>query len=70
VDGRDQPLCAKWAAADLARAPALFEAGERSLRPLLDGARRVGPANWGLVADARAFADVDTPADLARLGLV
>jgi molybdopterin-guanine dinucleotide biosynthesis protein A len=69
VDGRDQPLCAKWAAADLARAPALFDTGERSLRPLLAGAPRLGPTDWGHVASARTFADVDTPADLARLGL-
>src|SRR5579875_3747236 len=32
IGGRDQPLCARWSAADLQRARVLAAAGERSLR--------------------------------------
>jgi molybdopterin-guanine dinucleotide biosynthesis protein A len=71
VDGRPQPLCARWDAADLARARSLYDQGERSLRTLLDQAdvTWLDESAWGAVATATAFADVDTPADLARLGL-
>jgi len=71
VDGRPQPLCARWDGADLARARPLYERGERSLRTLLDGAgvTWLDKSAWGAVVPASAFADVDTPADLTRLGL-
>ena len=71
IAGRDQPLCARWSAADLDTVPRLLTAGERSLRALLarPGLVRIGEAEWGAGVPARAFADVDEPGDLARLGL-
>jgi len=65
ADGHAQTLCARYAAADVARAPALVAAGARSMRDLLDGTE----VAWlhDLPFD---FDDVDTPDDLARLGLV
>ncbi|HTX62654.1 MAG TPA: molybdenum cofactor biosynthesis protein MoaE [Acidimicrobiales bacterium] len=70
AQGVPQPLCARWAVADLERAGAQLAAGERSLQ------RVFGPATV-LVADddvelatwARSFRDVDTPEDLACLAL-
>lgn len=74
VAGRPQTLCARWSAAALAEAASLVTAGERSMRALLS---RLGPEGvvlldegaWPAGVDASAFADVDTPEDLARLGL-
>lgn len=64
AEGRAQTLCARYAAADVARAPALVEAGARAMRALLDDA----DVAW--LADLPFdFADVDTPEDLERLGL-
>ena len=70
VSGQAQPLCARWSAAALASIPALLDRGERSLRALLIFAdvTLVGEEEWRSVAATRAFADVDTPADLDRLG--
>lgn len=70
VGGRDQPLCARWAAEDLDAVKELVAAGERSLGGLLTraGISRLGPGDWGPVGE-RSFADVDTPADADRLGL-
>jgi molybdopterin-guanine dinucleotide biosynthesis protein A len=71
VGGRMQPLCARYAAADLARAAAVVAGGGQSMRDLLHGAdvAWLDEAAWGGVAEARHFADVDTPEDLARAGL-
>ncbi|HLW44668.1 MAG TPA: molybdenum cofactor biosynthesis protein MoaE [Acidimicrobiales bacterium] len=69
VDGLPQPLCARWAVADLERAGAQLAAGERSLR------RVFGPGTEYVSEDVveRAvgtrLADVDTPEDLGRLVL-
>lgn len=84
VDGRPQPLCARWSTASLASAADHVATGERSLRPLLAGllTPRSEPGSdatktlvefihedaWSRVADARSFEDFDTPADLERLG--
>jgi molybdenum cofactor guanylyltransferase len=71
VDGRRQPLCARWSAADLLGAIELAASGQRSLRGL-PGAGEcwcVGPQEWGTVADARAFVDTDSPEDFVRLGI-
>ncbi len=71
VGGVDQPLLARWSARDLDAAAKHLATGERSLRRLPDraAATRLDEAGWGAVADGRAFADADTPADLAALGL-
>lgn len=71
VDGYPQPLCARWSAEDLAVAGDLVDAGERSMRTLLarPGVVLVDEAAWSSTVDADAFADVDSPADLERLGL-
>ncbi|MDA8266807.1 MAG: molybdenum cofactor guanylyltransferase [Actinomycetota bacterium] len=72
VDGHAQPLCARWSAVDLVAGRDALDRGERSMRPLLDqpGVVLLDEAAWRSIADADAFADADTPADLDRLGLV
>ncbi|HEX6476760.1 MAG TPA: molybdenum cofactor guanylyltransferase [Acidimicrobiales bacterium] len=71
VDGRPQPLCARFSAAALAHGAVMVGAGRRSLGPLLDhpDVRWLEPAQWSRVVDDADFADIDTPDDLARLGL-
>ena len=71
VAGRDQPLCARWSAADLAAVDGMVAGGERSLRGLLarPGVVRLDETEWGRVARARDFADVDSPADAEGLGI-
>jgi molybdopterin-guanine dinucleotide biosynthesis protein A len=72
VDGRPQPLCARFSASALEHGAVLAGAGRRSLGPLLEhpDVQWLEPSQWGRVADDADFADVDTPADVARLGLV
>jgi molybdenum cofactor guanylyltransferase len=73
VAGQPQPLCARYSAEALDRTPAAVSDGEDSVRRFLGslpGVQWVGPRMWGEVADERTFADVDTPEDLVRLGLV
>lgn len=67
VGGRAQPLLARWSAADLDAAAPLVAAGERSLRTLPSRAHAelLDEASWSAVATAAAFADLDTPEDLA-----
>ena len=71
VDGRVQPLCARWGALDLDAASGLVASGVRSLRHLLDrpGVTILDETAWGTVATSQTFADVDSPEDLARYGL-
>lgn len=74
VAGRPQTLCARWSASALVEAVALVATGERSLRALLarpgpDGVVLLDDQAWPAGVSASAFADVDTPNDLARLGL-
>ncbi len=71
IDGFPQPLCARWSPEDLAAAAELAEAGERSMRPLLDrpGIVLADEACWPGDMDRSAFSDVDTPTDLERLGI-
>lgn len=71
VDGRPQALCARFSAAALEHGARAAAAGWRSLAPLLDHGDVVWleEPDWARVADRRTFTDVDTPADLARLGL-
>lgn len=71
VDGRAQPLCARYGPEALAAVPRLVAAGSRSMRALLDAVAVdwLTAEQWAAVADAAAFADVDRPEDLRRLGL-
>jgi molybdopterin-guanine dinucleotide biosynthesis protein A len=71
VQGRPQPLCARWSARDLQAAGHLFAGGVRSLQHLTTQADVVllSEAEWGRVAREEQFADIDTPEDLGRLGL-
>lgn len=65
VGGRAQPLCARYSIDALALVPALVAAGERRMTALLDAVE----VEWlHALAPDEQFADVDTPADLARLG--
>lgn len=74
--GRWQPLCARWSAGDLELAARLVAEGQRSMQALLrscefdafdaDG-QAPGTAASGWCPSA--WQDVDTPADLRRLGL-
>jgi molybdopterin-guanine dinucleotide biosynthesis protein A len=71
VDGRDQPLCARWSRHDLDEASELLARGERSLRHLSERADvdYLDESQWSHVATGRDFADLDTPDDLRRLGI-
>lgn len=71
VGGWPQPLCARWSAAHLAAAKDLADAGGRAMRTLLEqpDIALVDETQWPGRLDRRALADVDTPDDLARLGL-
>lgn len=70
VDGRPQPLCARFDAAAGETARELVARGERSMRALLAQipVTTVDEAAWGSVVDAAAFADVDTPEAARRAG--
>jgi molybdopterin-guanine dinucleotide biosynthesis protein A len=69
VDGRFQYACARYGPAALDEAVRLVRAGGSSLRPLGDSeCEYISESDWGLVARATDFADVDTPEDLRRLG--
>ena len=71
VGDRDQPLCARWSAPAMRSCAELVGQGHRSLRRLLErpDVDRIDAAAWSVVADATAFADVDTPEDLKTLGV-
>jgi molybdopterin-guanine dinucleotide biosynthesis protein A len=72
VDGRAQPLCAKWGADDLDAAVQLVREGERSLRHLLNapGVILLEESRWSRVVTRENFDDVDTIEDARRLGLL
>jgi molybdopterin-guanine dinucleotide biosynthesis protein A len=71
VEGHPQPLCARWSSSDLASSAVLVASGERSMRVLVSrpGVVMLDETGWSSTVDGRAFSDVDTPADLVRLGL-
>jgi molybdopterin-guanine dinucleotide biosynthesis protein A len=71
VHGRPQPLCARWSARDLDATGPMFAQGMRSLQHLTNQTDVVllGEAEWSVAAREEQFSDVDTPADLVRLGL-
>lgn len=72
VDGRLQPLCARWSGADLDAAGDHYSRGERSLRFLTSSAAvaLLDESCWGVHASRATFSDVDTPEDARRLGLL
>jgi molybdopterin-guanine dinucleotide biosynthesis protein A len=66
VDGHRQYACSCWSPVAIAMARTAFAAGERAMRALL----AAGDTTLFRADDhARLLADVDTPEDLARLGL-
>jgi molybdopterin-guanine dinucleotide biosynthesis protein A len=71
VGGRLQPVCARYGPDALRSVPDLVAAGAASMRALVDAVDHdvVDESVWGAVATADVFADVDTPADAARLGI-
>jgi len=71
VGGRLQPLCAKWGCADLDGAEELVRRGARSLEHLSSqpGVVLLDESQWRTFATAEQFSDVDSVADLERLGL-
>jgi molybdopterin-guanine dinucleotide biosynthesis protein A len=71
VGAMPQLVCARYGPDALAAARSLLATGERSLRALFAGidVDLVPETRWSSVAASDAFDDVDTPADLARLGL-
>lgn len=72
VEGRVQPLCARWSRADLDAASAHFAQGDRSLRFLAEtpGVVLLEESQWRAHASRRLFIDVDTPEDARRCGLI
>ncbi|MGH2675449.1 MAG: hypothetical protein ACRDH1_08580 [Actinomycetota bacterium] len=61
VGGRAQPLCARYSPDSLGVAERLVEAGERSMRALLEAAADLqwaGPR--GAIVEETAFLDLDT----------
>jgi molybdenum cofactor guanylyltransferase len=71
VAGQPQLVCARYGPDALAEARELVATGERSLRALVAAVDvdLVTEERWRMVADVDAFVDLDTPEDLARLGL-
>lgn len=71
VDGRAQVLCARWSPDALDEASRLLATGVRSMRALLERVSwtALRESAFAPVGGAMVLADVDTPADLSRLGL-
>lgn len=71
VRGRAQPLCAKWGREDLDETSQLVSQGVRSLQHLTTqpNVALIDESAWQYVATEEQFSDVDSPADLQRLGL-
>jgi molybdopterin-guanine dinucleotide biosynthesis protein A len=69
--GVRQSCCARYAPSALARAAQFVERGERALHSLLSAVPvvEIREEEWRAVASAQAFADLDTPEDLARFGV-
>ena len=71
VDGVVQPLCARYGVDALAAAREVASSGARSLRALLAvvPVHEAPEAEWCALATRDTFVDVDTPDDVAALGL-
>ncbi len=71
VDGRLQPVCARYGPDALLAAGSLVTGGIRALRELFDVIDHdvVEEDEWRVVTTSDTFLDVDTPADAQRLGI-
>jgi len=71
VDGRLQPVCARYGPDALVAAESLVTGGLRALHALFDVVEHdvITESEWQQVTTADSFTDVDTPADAARLGI-
>jgi molybdopterin-guanine dinucleotide biosynthesis protein A len=71
VQGRPQPLCARWSAGDLDATQEMFMRGDRTLHQLLarPHLHLLGASEWCDAAHEEQFSDIDTPEDIERLGL-
>lgn len=71
IGGRRQPLCARWAATDLTAACRRAADGQRSLRglPGAGACTTLTEADLPPGVGAEVFLDVDSPEDLATLGV-
>jgi molybdopterin-guanine dinucleotide biosynthesis protein A len=71
VEDRAQPLCARWSPGAMAKAERALATGERSMQALVafDDVELVTEDRWPVGVTPSAFGDIDTPADLERLGL-
>jgi molybdopterin-guanine dinucleotide biosynthesis protein A len=71
VEGRPQPVCARWSPPDLERLVQLQQSGYRSFKPMYEtfDIAFVEPDAWNSVGPSRLLADTDTPDDLQRLGI-
>ena len=69
VNGRSQPLCARFSSTSLDICSDLVADGRRSLHGLLEATTVtwLGQERWSTVTDERCFADIDTPKDLAHV---
>lgn len=70
VNGRFQYACARYGPAAFDAARAALRDGDASLRAIAGSdCEYLSEADWGGVASAATFMDVDTPDDVRRLGL-
>ncbi|HWD51310.1 MAG TPA: molybdenum cofactor guanylyltransferase [Acidimicrobiales bacterium] len=72
VEGRAQPLCARWSAPDLDRVVEYFAGGYRAFKTMYDelDIGFLDERAWSPAASSRAFSDTDAPGDFDRLGIV
>jgi molybdopterin-guanine dinucleotide biosynthesis protein A len=69
ADGRYQYACARYGAASINEANAALRAGHGGLKHAIGATVTYVPEReWQAVAPAHAFADLDTPDDIARFG--
>jgi molybdopterin-guanine dinucleotide biosynthesis protein A len=71
VDGRPQPLAARWSGAALTEADRLVASGQRSMAALLEVVpwTAIREPAFAAAGGVGAFDDVDTPDDLDRHGV-
>jgi molybdopterin-guanine dinucleotide biosynthesis protein A len=70
VGGRRQYACARYGTDAIARARRALAAGDHALRTAAAGdCDEIAEEQWRVVGSAHSFEDVDTRADLERLGL-
>ena len=71
VDGRLQPVCARYGPDALVAAGSLIAGGIRALHELFDVVEHyvVEADEWRVVTADETFLDVDTPADAERFGI-